>query len=302
MAASTRRTYQAGVTAYCTFCRKYNLAPLPASQTTLRYFCAQMSSSVSYQTIKVYLAGLRLFHIEHGLPDPTRDTPLLHYLCTGIRRCDAHKTRRRHPITLPLLRTIKGELARSATHSRDKLAYWAAFTLAFYGFLRASEYTAPSAARHDPRCHLLVEDTTISTNSVQLHLKRSKTDRFGKSATVLVGQTGTSTCPVQAMRKYLIQRQCEPPGPLFTLHSGKFITRRGVSDTTKQLLSSAGLDPHLYSSHSYRIGAATAAAAAGLPDHLIKTLGRWRSSAYQCYIRTSPETLMKASSLMTGKA
>ena len=40
------------------------------------------------------------------------------------------------------------------------------------------------------------------------------------------------------------------------------------------------LDWEHYSSHSYRVGTATAAAAAGLPDHLIKTLGRWRSSAW----------------------
>ena len=49
---------------------------------------------------------------------------------------------------------------------------------------------------------------------------------------------------------------------------------------------------HGYSSgHSFRIGAATAAAAAGVPTHVIKILGCWSSEAYFLYIRTPRETL-----------
>ena len=298
MATSTRRTYQTGVTAYYSFCAKYGIPSLPASETTLRYFCTHLSSSVSYQTIMVYLAGVRLLHLEHGFPDPTKAAPLLHYLCTAIRRSGMTTSKKRQPITLPLLKTIKTELSHANLPSQDKLAYWAAFTLAFYGFLRASEYTAPSTRCFNPGVHLLVKDITITSDSIKLLLKRSKTDKFGKSATVLIGSTSTSTCPVKAMQKFLSIRQREPPGPLFVLQSGKNVTRRLVSEMTQSLLRSAGLDWQCYSSHSYRIGAATTAASAGLPDHLIKTLGRWRSNAYQDYIRTSPKILCRAAAQM----
>ena len=59
----------------------------------------------------------------------------------------------------------------------------------------------------------------------------------------------------------------------------------------KALLTKAGLNSAHYSSHSFRIGAATTAAALGVEDSLIKTLGRWQSSAYLLHVRVPRERL-----------
>ena len=53
------------------------------------------------------------------------------------------------------------------------------------------------------------------------------------------------------------------------------------------LLQQAGLTQSNYASHSFRIGAATTATAAGLPTWLIMRLGQWINSTYRSYIHHS---------------
>ena len=62
--------------------------------------------------------------------------------------------------------------------------------------------------------------------------------------------------------------------PLFTFSDDRSLTRQRLSSTVQSILHSAGYTGS-YSGHSVRIGAATTAAARGVPDYLIQTLGRW---------------------------
>ena len=55
----------------------------------------------------------------------------------------------------------------------------------------------------------------------------------------------------------------------------------------QEALTATGLTGTNFNSHSFRIGAATAAGVAGVPEATIKVLGRWKSGAYQQYIRPS---------------
>ena len=109
VATSTRQTYQAGIKAPHQFCGQYTILPFPASPLTLRYFCCHMARQVSNKTIKVYLAGIRLEHLERGFEDPTKDE-LLQLLCTGIKRSQGAQTRTRLPITITVLQTLKSQL------------------------------------------------------------------------------------------------------------------------------------------------------------------------------------------------
>ena len=85
-------------------------------------------------------------------------------------------------------------------------------------------------------------------------------------------------CPIRAFGDFLALRGSSE-GPLFTFSDGRPLTRQQLSSTFQSILHSAGYTD-FYSGHSFRTGAATTAAVWGVPNHLIKTLGRWSSDAY----------------------
>ena len=80
-------------------------------------------------------------------------------------------------------------------------------------------------------------------------------------------------------------------GPLFIFADGRYLTRNSLTSMLQYLLSSTSTDTNWFSCHWFWIGAVTTAAAAGVPDWLIKVMGRWVSDAFQVYIRTGHDSL-----------
>jgi hypothetical protein len=58
-----------------------------------------------------------------------------------------------------------------------------------------------------------------------------------------------------------------------------------LNDIVKKVAVEMGQDPERYSSHSLRIGGATAMSLAGISDHIIMIYGRWKSLAFLLYAR-----------------
>jgi integrase len=100
-----------------------------------------------------------------------------------------------------------------------------------------------------------------------------------------VGATGDTLCPVTALLAYLAIRP-SVPGPLFLFENGLTLSRPRLIRALHQVLLLASIDDSRYGGHSFRIGAAMAAAKAGVSESMIQTIGRWKSSAYLLYIRT----------------
>ncbi|KAG8541596.1 hypothetical protein GDO81_028645 [Engystomops pustulosus] len=98
-----------------------------------------------------------------------------------------------------------------------------------------------------------------------------------------VGSLGGPFCPVQLLRDYMARR---PQAPSFLCHiDGSPFTRFQFVSLYKRALASAGVPPSDFGTHSFRIGAATVADAAGLSDADIMSIGRWKSDCFKRYVR-----------------
>lgn len=99
----------------------------------------------------------------------------------------------------------------------------------------------------------------------------------------------TPVCPVATLLTF-IQLRGSAPGPLFCWPDNSPVSRSFFVTCLNQALDFCGLDKSKYKSHSFRIGAASWAAAKGLSDNQIRRFGRWKSNAFLKYIRTATIT------------
>ena len=160
----------------------------------------------------------------------------------------------------------------------SRLTLWAALLLAFFGFLRSSELLS---LRHT--------NLTRCAEGYQVRIRASKMDPFRIGATVRVTLTGDpSLCPVTVLDS-LVSATGQREGSLFRLMNGVCLSRPRLNRLVRELAAHSGA-PTNYSSHSFRIGAASAAAAAGIPEWQIQALGRWSTDCYKRYIRLPSST------------
>ena len=304
--ASTHKTYEAAERRYLNFCKSFSIRPLPTSEEILCYFVACLGQQgLAHTSIRTYLSGVRQLQIAHGFKNPEIDQmPRLRQILKGVkveRGKEGKAPRPRLPITPSILRKLKAVWLNSNT-SFNPMMLWAAALVTFFSFCRSGEITVEDERKYDPKTHLSFADVSVdnavSPSVISLNIKYSKTDQGRVGVRVILGRTGDDLCPVLALLNYLSRRGSKP-GVLFQCEDGIPLSKTKFVDATRQALTAAQLPAKDYAGHSFRIGAATTAAMAGLEDSAIQTLGRWKSSSYQLYIRMNPQQLAAMSSSLS---
>ena len=284
LAPSTISTYNSGLRAYRFFCLNVHLPMLPLSEINLQRFVVSLSNRVSYKCIKVYLSGVQFWSILCGFDCRIVSFPRLFYLLRGVRRSQGIRfcRPRRTPITVGHLQLIHHRLQFQCYSSFQRLMLRTASSLAFFGLLRCSEYTSDRRRSFNVMTTLLVGDIRFNQDFtiMLIHLKASKTDPFREGCTIRVAAIQVPICPVSLMREYLHSHP-SGAGPLFVWSAGHYLIREDIVLLLRRCFPGV----RNVNTHSFRIGGASAAASAGIPDSQIQLLGRWSSDAYRRYLR-----------------
>ncbi len=255
------------------------------------------TNSIKPGSIKVYLSGIHFFYkLVHGQQCPNISNPQISLLLKGLQKTNPPRPDTRQPLTIDLLRIVLTTL-RSGPFPPNKIRTLdAMFNLAFFGFLRVSEFTANS--NFNPAIHPTFSDLqVVNQGMVRFNIKTSKTDQLKRGQSIFIFNLPTPIQPYQSIVLFLLQRKSQitsPLDPLFIDDKNLPASRHWFQKNLKIILNSSGIPTKHFTSHSFRIGAATSAAQRGLSEHQIKILGRWTSNSFESYVRADPHHIRQA--------
>lgn len=309
VAPSTKTTYLTGFNVFIRFllmtgviaCASEFEINVQVTEDLLIYFAAHcFHSNLSHSTIKIYLCGVRFMCLQRNISYPVgNEMPRLFSVLNGIKRLRSTPSRPRYPVTFDILKKLCFFLRQKLNRTFEDILLETACVVAFFGFLRCGEFTIKNT--FDSSVHLCVNDLSIFQDYAVLTLKTSKTDPFRKGVSIKLFKTDQPVCPYNVCCQYMAARQRLNPSPLeplFIHKDGNPLSRGSFLAMFKHHLKCIDVNPNMYNGHSFRIGAATSAAAAKIEDHLIKVLGRWSSDAYCRYIKIPQASVMDAQRAM----
>ncbi len=138
----------------------------------------------------------------------------------------------------------------------------------FFRLLRCSELTITSS--FNTNIHPTISDLAVlDDKAMSFLIKQSKTDQTKKGHFIYIFNLQSPILPYQALLAFLQLRKSQsksPSDPLFTDDSNRPIARFWFQKHLKSVLLVSGIPANNFSSHSFRIGAATTAAQKAFPN------------------------------------
>lgn len=265
----TVRAYRSQWGQFTQWCASRGYDPYDGEHVIARNIAAAYKAGLSASTIAVRLAAIEMEYAKAGFSVDTSIGTLGEVREGARRKIGVAARHQAEPIRPDVLRAMLKTRwdAGTAKGARDR----AMLLLAFGGFMRRSEVTG-----------LCIGDVVEDDGGLTITIRRSKTDQTGEGAAVWVYGNAENPylSPLLAWRNWMAHRSAasdmqipvaqQRARPLFTSVrkdgwiDGESLTPHYVSATIKEAAGMAGLDPAIFSAHSIRRGAMTAAAEDGV--------------------------------------
>ncbi len=278
MAPSTLETYNKVVNGFKAFIltldKGLDVFPVTPAHVSL-YMCHLFNLGRAPSTIATKISALGYWHKVFDKPNPV-DHFLIRSTLTWMRKKKPQQDKRM-PLLLNSLHKMIDGLGKVQLSTYNAMMTRAMLLVSFHAFLRPGEMTKSINS-------IKFEKVKVKSSSAKIRMLNFKHSK-GRQARVRVKALGTDYCPVRALKRFMVLRGSYK-GNLFCFQDRSPVPYLWYAKVFKDLVISAGLNLAL-KPHSARIGAATHAAATGVPEDKIRRFGRWVSSAYRGYLRLS---------------
>ncbi|MDE0475773.1 MAG: site-specific integrase [Gammaproteobacteria bacterium] len=276
MSESTNAAYERGWQRFAAYCEEIGSDPMAATPETVASFLLSMGSAplahdatarrarpLAVGTLRIFLAGIRRRYYEAGRVPPTRDGRVTSVL-RGLGRVSEERPRQVNALREHEIARMLSRCDALAAHRRFRSIATRDAALIAIGFA--------AALRRSEICRLQFGDLRFLDESgdpagMFVHVRRSKTDPFGKGQRVPIPE-GSVLRPVARLKAWLTLAGIVR-GPVFqTMRRGGVVVGRAmhpsdVARLVKHYVQAIGLDPADYSGHSLRTGFVTSAAVHG---------------------------------------
>ena len=287
-ATSTTKKYLGGFRRWKQWATEHKISVLPADACHVALYLQHLGEERnSKSAVEEAVHCLAWVHSVAGISSPTSD-PLVRNTLDGLKRMLAKPVQKKAPFSLQMLQAIAQDTNRDDNLASIRLA--TICLLAFAGFLR-----------YDELANIKPCDLQLSQSHATIRIPKSKTDQLRQGNEVVIARTGSETCPVTMLEKYIRRAKIDLSSELYLfrpivgskvqrLRDSGQLTYTRLRELLKTKLEELGYPSTEFGVHSLRAGGATAAAGSGVSDRLFKRHGRWRSeTAKDGYVEDSLE-------------
>lgn len=284
---TTQSSYSSACQSYIYFCQIHEF-PIDPTADTLSLYVAWLCSYIKPKSVDTYLSAI-CSELEDLYPNvrQNRRSPLVRNTLAGAKKRFGTDTKRKDPLAIEDIIRVTQSFTNP---SHDDALFLALLLCAFFGVHRLGELV-----EHD-RPSLRDPNKTIKRSSLKFYennecvsywLPKHKADALFAGSEVVIRRFTDDFDPVPIITRYTSFRDSR-----FPLHCQLFLTSTGRPPTRNWFMTRF----HAYfsknfSGHSARSGAATFLASLGWSRDFIQRMGRWKSDAFEMYVRKNPALL-----------